>query len=62
MAKPKQNALDKIEAGIDRLDNYVASLTGFTTLPDSIHVSALREGLPEVAAELRAALQEAGRS
>ncbi|QUS39587.1 hypothetical protein RPMA_12620 [Tardiphaga alba] len=61
MSEPKQEALDKIEAAIDRLDNYVASLTAFTTLPDSIHVSALREGLPEVAAELRAALQEAGR-
>jgi hypothetical protein len=52
-------ALDKIEAAADRLDNYIASLVGFTTLPDSIHVAALREGLPTVSADLRSALAEA---
>lgn len=51
-----KDRFDKIEAAADRLDNFIASLTGFTTLPDSIHVAALREGLPEVARELRAAL------
>lgn len=50
------NHLEKVEAAVDRLDNYIASLVGFTDLPDSIHVAALREGLPTVAADLRAAL------
>lgn len=51
-------AKEQIEAAIDRLDNYVASLVNMTMLPPSIHVSALREGLPEVARELREAMNK----
>jgi hypothetical protein len=51
-----QERFDKIEAAIDRLDSFIASLVNLKQLPASIHVSALREGLPEVARELRAAL------
>lgn len=47
---------DKLESAVDRLDSYIASLVNLRSLPDSIHVSALREGLPSVAKELRAAL------
>ena len=44
---------------LDRLDNFVAGLVNMTMLDDSIHVEALRGGLPEVAAELRAAIEAA---
>jgi hypothetical protein len=54
-----QETLDKIKVAADRLDNYIASLVGFTMLLASIHVEALREGLPTVAADLRAALADA---
>lgn len=47
--------LEKIELALDRLDNCVASLVNLTALPDGIHVQALRESLPEIAAEIRAA-------
>ena len=42
---------------VDRLDNYVASLTNLKGLPDSVHVAALRGGLPSVARDLRAAIR-----
>lgn len=51
-----EERFDKIEAAIDRLDSFIASLVNMRQLPDSIHVSALRAGLPEVARELRTAL------
>jgi hypothetical protein len=47
---------EQLGIALDRLDNLIASLVNLRTLPDSIHVSALREKLPEVIAELRAAL------
>jgi hypothetical protein len=53
--KVRLTEADALEAAIDRLDNYVSSLVNLTMLPASIHVSALREGLPEIAKELRRA-------
>ena len=50
-----EERIEQIELAVDRLDSYIASLVNLRTLPDSIHVSALREGLPEVAADFRAA-------
>lgn len=47
--------LEKIELALDRLDNCITSLVNLTTLPDRIHVQALRQSLPEIAAEIRAA-------
>ena len=43
---------------LDRLDSQIAALMMMTKLPDRIHIAALREVLPEVAAELRAAFAE----
>lgn len=51
-----EERFEKIEAAADRLDSFIASLVNMTMLPNSVHVAALREGLPEVARELRAAL------
>jgi hypothetical protein len=53
MSKP---SLDRIEAAIDRLDSFVASLINLRTIPDSIHVSVLRKSLPLIAGELRRAM------
>ena len=51
----------KAKHALDRLDACIASLVNLRTLRDEIHVKALREQLPEIAAELRAALEgEAG--
>lgn len=47
--------LEKIESALDELDNCVASLVNLTTLSDRIHVKALREALPDIAAKIRAA-------
>ena len=48
---------ERVLLALDRLDNFVAGLVNMTMLADSIHVEALRGGLPEVAAELRAAIE-----
>jgi hypothetical protein len=48
---------ERVLLALDRLDNFVAGLVNMTMLDDSIHVEALRGGLPEVAAELRAAIE-----
>lgn len=46
---------ERVGLALDRLDNLAAALS--LPLPASIHVDALRNSLPEVAAELRAALE-----
>lgn len=38
---------------IDSLDGFVTGLVCMTTLPDRIHVQALRKGLPEVRETMR---------
>lgn len=53
-----EERFEPIEAAADRLDSFIASLN-MKMLPDSIHVSALRQGLPGVAKDLRAALARA---
>jgi hypothetical protein len=50
--------IDKMEMAIDRLDNCVAMIVNLTTISDKTHVTSLRESLPEIAAELRAALSD----
>ena len=47
---------EKAAEALDRLESCIASLVNLTTMPDSIHVKALRKQLPEIAAEFRAAL------
>jgi uncharacterized protein YidB (DUF937 family) len=49
---------EKLGSAIDSLENYVTILTVMKTLPDSIHVSTLREGLPQIVSDLKALLPE----
>ncbi len=45
---------ESVETAVERLDNLLAALN--LPLPDRLHLKALREVLPEIRAELRAAL------
>lgn len=47
---------EQLGLAIDRLDNFIAGLV--LSMPDHLHVRALREGLPGVAADLRAAMSK----
>lgn len=51
-------SLDAIAEQIDRLDNLAAALD--LPMPATVHVSALRESLPELIAELKANFIAAG--
>lgn len=44
---------DGLCRAIDALDNVTTSLVNLTTLPDRIHVQALRESLPDIIATLK---------
>jgi hypothetical protein len=44
---------DGLCRAIDALDNFATGLVNMTTLPDRIHVQALREALPEIVATLK---------
>jgi hypothetical protein len=53
MPNISEDKLEKLEILVDRLDSLIASLVNLRTLPDSIHVSALRDTLPEIAKSMR---------
>jgi hypothetical protein len=50
-------SLDRIRKALDKLDALVASLMNLRDVSDRLHVDAMRDGLPEIAAELRLALE-----
>jgi hypothetical protein len=49
--------IEQLYAAVDRLDNNVMMLTTGTALSDGLHIKALRDILPSVAKDLRAALR-----
>jgi hypothetical protein len=50
--------MDQIAEQIDRLENLIAGLD--LPMPASVHLSCLRESLPELTADLKAAFIAAG--
>lgn len=50
--------MEKIAEIIDRIENLRSSLS--MPIPDAIHVQALREALPELHQDLKAAYLDAG--
>lgn len=49
---------ERVKLAIDQLDNLTTAVTVMTTVPDSVHVSSLRETLPAVRTELMAMVEE----
>lgn len=49
---------ERIGQAVDQLDALTTGLTVMTTVPDRIHVEALRKSLPEVLGALRAVASE----
>lgn len=43
---------------LDQLDNLTTGLTVMTALPDHIHITALRQSLPDAVKDLRAVVDE----
>jgi hypothetical protein len=58
MSNEKDEALVEIAEALERLDNLTAALG--MTLDPAIHVAGLREALPEVKAEIKAAYLKLG--
>jgi len=52
--------VDRIAQATERLDNCTAALVNLTTLPDAIHVEALRDALPKVVSDLKSVLRSLG--
>lgn len=50
---------ERITEAVDTLDNLQTGLTVMTTIPDRIHVEALRGAMPAAVRELRETIAEA---
>jgi hypothetical protein len=59
MTMARELDIDAIREALDRLENCEAALVNMATLPDRIHVTSLRQSIPEIVKMLRGALPPA---
>lgn len=56
----REDAHEEMGLAIDRLENVTTSLVNLKTLSSDLHVKALRQSLPKIVADLKAALAHSG--